>query len=84
MTSNQTEAEINGLQRPHPAWKNYFLRWLYADIVIDLVQIFGAMLRVAMTGADPASPMIVIKVMSVFLALLTAGRPRTSVKTGRG
>jgi hypothetical protein len=84
--SDQIEAAINGLRPQQVAKERRWLRGRYVDIAFGLARFFGFILRLAMIGANPASPMILIEVIFMFLegATLTAGRLRTSFKSFRG
>lgn len=78
MTMEQLEAEIESLQHQQEAQKKHWLRWGLASDAAGLILCVAVLLRVALTGDDPPPPMIFIVLTLIFigLAFITAGRPQ--------
>jgi hypothetical protein len=60
MTPLQMEAEIASLQQQQAEQKKHWLRWGLASYAIGIALCVAVLIRVALTGADPAPPMIFI------------------------
>jgi hypothetical protein len=77
MTLEQLETEIATLRRQQDAQKKHWLRWGLASNAVGLLLCAVVLLKVALTGDDPPPPMtfIVLTLLFVGLAFITAGRP---------
>jgi hypothetical protein len=77
MTLEQLEAEIAVLRRQQDAQKTHWLRWGLASNAGSLILCAVVLLKVTLTGDDPPPPMIfiVLTLLFVGLAFMTAGRP---------
>ncbi len=77
MTLEQLETEIATLRRQQDSQKKHWLRWGLASNAGSLVLCAVVLLKVALTGDDPPSPMIfiVLTLLFVGLAFITAARP---------
>jgi hypothetical protein len=83
MTIEQLEAEIATLRRQQESQKKHWLRWGLASNAASLVLCAAVLLKVALTGDDPPPPMIfiVLTLLFVGLAFITAGRPLAFART---
>jgi len=77
MTLEQLEAEVATLRRQQDNQKKHWLRWGLASNAVSLMLCTAVLLKVALTGNDPPPPMIfiVLTLLFVGLAFITAGRP---------
>jgi Na+/citrate or Na+/malate symporter len=77
MTLDQLEAEIAALRRQQDDQKKHWRRWGLASYAASLILCAAVLLKVALTGNDPPSPMIfiILTLLFVGLAFVTAGRP---------
>jgi len=77
MTLEQLETEIATLRQQQDSQKKHWLRWGLASNAASLVLCAAVLLKVALTGDDPPSPMIfiVLTLLFVGLAFMTAARP---------
>jgi uncharacterized RDD family membrane protein YckC len=76
MTPLQMEAEIARLQQQQADQKKHWLRWGLASYAIGIALCVAVLIRVALTGADPAPPIIFIVLTFIYFgsAFTTAGR----------
>lgn len=76
MTLEDMQAEIENLQQERQKQRKFWRRWGIVSSCISLVLVAVIFARVAMTGADPASPMIFVVLTFVFLSIAfnAAGR----------
>jgi hypothetical protein len=76
MTLEEMEAEITRLRQEQAKQRRFWRRWGLASAGIAVVLVLATLARVAMTGADPASPMLFVALTFVFLsiAFTSAGR----------
>jgi uncharacterized RDD family membrane protein YckC len=76
MTPLQMEAEIASLQQQQAEQKKHWLRWGLASYAIGIALCVAVLIRVALTGADPAPPMIFIVLTFIYFgsAFTMAGR----------
>jgi hypothetical protein len=83
MTIEQLEAEIAALRRQQESQKKHWLHWGLASNAASLVLCAAVLLKVALTGDDPPSPMIfiVLTLLFVGLAFITAGGPLAFART---
>ena len=73
----QIEAEIARLQQQQADQKKHWLRWGLASNAVAVALCAVVLIKVALTGADPAPPMIFIVLTFMFFgsAFTTAARP---------
>jgi len=85
MTLEQLEAELAMLRRQQDNQKKHWLRWGLASNAASLVLCAVVLLKVALTGDNPPSPMIfiVLTLLFVGLAFITAGRPLAFARSRR-
>ena len=85
MTLEQLEAELAMLRRQQDNQKKHWLRWGLASNAASLVLCAVVLLKVALTGDNPPSPMIfiVLTLLFVGLAFITAGRPLALARSRR-
>ncbi|MGO9049580.1 MAG: hypothetical protein ACLQFW_22320 [Xanthobacteraceae bacterium] len=79
MTSQELDAEIERLRLQQAEQRKHWRRWGFASNGVAVVLCIAVLVRVAITGSDPPSPMIFIVLTYVYLGLAftTAGRPGT-------
>jgi hypothetical protein len=77
MIPMQIEAEIARLQQQQADQKKHWLRWGLASNAVAVTLCAVVLIKVALTGADPAPPMIFIVLTFIFFgsAFTTAARP---------
>jgi hypothetical protein len=76
VTLEEMEAEITRLRQEQAKQQRFWRRWGIASAGIALVLVAAVFARMAVTGADPASPMLMLALTFVFLsiAFTSAGR----------
>jgi len=76
MTSQELDAEIERLRLQQAEQRKHWRRWGFASNGVAVVLCIALLVRVAITGSDPPSPMIFIVLTYVYLGLAftTAGR----------
>ena len=77
--NQEMDAEIDILRQGQVALRRHWLLWGYASNGVAIALCVAVLIRVAITGDDPPSPMIFITLTYIFLgiAFITAGRSRT-------
>ena len=76
VTLEEMEAEIANLRQTQTKQRTLWRRWGLASAGIAVVLVLATLARVAITGADPSSPMLFVALTFVFLsiAFTSAGR----------
>jgi hypothetical protein len=69
MTLEEMQAEIENLRQEQAKQRRFWRRWGLISGFVSLVLVIAIVARVAMTGADPGSPMTFILLTFVFLSI---------------
>jgi hypothetical protein len=74
-----TDTEIDLLRQEQVALRKHWLLWGFASNGVAIALCVAVLIRVAIIGDDPPSPMIFITLTYVFLGIvfITAGRSHT-------
>jgi anti-sigma-K factor RskA len=78
MTLEEMQAEIARLRQAQANQRTFWRRWGLASAGIAVVVVLAILARVAMTGADPAAPMLFIVLTFVFLSIAFSSAGRSS------
>ena len=79
MTSRELNTDIEILRQEYLEQRRHWLRWGFASYAIAMLLCFVVLIRVAITGDNPPTPMIFIVLTYLFLGFtfITAGRSLT-------
>jgi len=80
MTSQELDAEIEQLRLQQAHQRKHWRRWGLAGNGIAVVLCIAVLVRMAITGSDPPSPMIFIVLTYVYLGLAFTAAGRSGAR----